>query len=58
MLHLASGFTPTTVPSKHRLGGFALTNAGLNYRTVVLLGPQLIAVHNGLRTGAFLLSVG
>ena len=58
MLGLAGGFTPTTVPGMHRLGGLAFTQTGLNYKTGMLLGSPFIAIHNGLRTGAFLLSIG
>jgi len=57
MLSLAGGFTPTTMPGKHRLGGLAFTETGLNYKTVMLLGLQFIAIHNGLRTGAFLIGI-
>ena len=58
MLSLAGGFTPTTMPGMHRLGGLAFTQTGLNYKTGMILGSPFIAIHNGLRTGAFLLSIG
>ena len=57
MLSLMGGIAPPTVPITHRFGGFTLTNTGLNYKIGLLLGPNLILVHCGTGTGAFLLCV-
>ena len=48
-----SFFLPPSLRSK-----LAFAKTGLNYKTVMLFGSPFIAIHDGLRTGAFLLSVG